>query len=471
MEKLITQATELFNSFLIENEAAIKNHNTENILISFVFDAGVINSNGKIDDYLKNSQISFYFEQSENQFKIFAVENILDITESGDGRFAITYKKLNGWKDKTVSNREKFAGKKIPLFVGGMKFMVEHAENEWKDFQDSTWFVPAIMFFNNGNDNLLVLNFLHNPKKPIEQLVNQFRIKLDNICRQKSNTPVSLPAINKIEGNSPKDKKKWKQMISEALDRIDERKIQKVVLARKVTLFLSAEPGFEGIINSFKKNYSGCSLFIFRKNNSTFFGATPETLGRFKGNIVEFDALAGSAPRGKNEKEDKEFERMLLSSEKDIAEHNFVVEHIKDSLSGFSNEIEIHNNLSIKKLSNIQHLHTFVTAKLENNFSMFNLLKGLYPTPAICGSPKDAALRVIKKSENFRRGLYSGIIGFFNFDNEGEFVVALRSAVSTGTKIVAYAGSGIVNNSDPGSEFSETELKLKPVMTLFKDEN
>jgi menaquinone-specific isochorismate synthase len=186
---------------------------------------------------------------------------------------------------------------------------------------------------------------------------------------------------------------------------------------------------------------------------------------------VEFDALAGSAPRGKNEKEDKEFEKMLLSSEKDIAEHNFVVEHIKVSLSGFSNEIEIHNNLSIKKLSNIQHLHTFVTAKLENNFSMFNLLKELYPTPAICGSPKDAALRVIKKSENFRRGLYSGIIGFFNFDNEGEFVVALRSAVSTGTKIVAYAGSGIVNNSDPGSEFSETELKLKPVMTLFKDEN
>ena len=471
MEKLITQSTELFNRFLIENESAIKNHSAEDLLISFVFDAGEIDSEGKVDAYLKNSKISFYFEQPEIQFKIFAVDEILDITESGDGRFAITDKKLKGWKDKIVSNRENFACAKIPLFVGGMKFMVEHPDNEWKDFQDSTWFVPAIMFFNNGNDNLLVLNFLHNPKKPVEQLVNHFKTKLENIFRQKSNSPASLPHIRKIAGDTPKDKKKWKGMIYEALERIEERKIQKVVLARKVTLFLSAEPGFEGIINSLKGNYPGCSIFIFRKNNSTFFGATPETLGRFKGNIVEFDALAGSAPRGKDEKEDNEFEKMLLSSEKDIAEHNFVVEHIKESLSGFSNEIEIHNGLSVKKLSNIQHLHTFITAKPENDFSIFNLLKELYPTPAICGSPKEAALHVIKKSETFRRGLYSGIIGFFNFDNEGEFVVALRSAISAGTKVVAYAGSGIVHNSDPGSEFSETELKLKPVMTLFKDEN
>ena len=101
--------------------------------------------------------------------------------------------------------------------------------------------------------------------------------------------------------------------------------------------------------------------------------------------------------------------------------------------------------------------------------SMMNLLKDLYPTPAICGFPKETALHFIKKSENYRRGLYSGIIGWFNLEENGEFVVALRSALAVNNKIIAFAGNGIVDDSNPETEFKETELKLKTILSLFND--
>jgi menaquinone-specific isochorismate synthase len=97
------------------------------------------------------------------------------------------------------------------------------------------------------------------------------------------------------------------------------------------------------------------------------------------------------------------------------------------------------------------------------------ILSELHPTPAVCGYPKETALNLIKKIENQRRGLYSGIIGWFNPNNEGEFAVAIRSAVTYGNKLIAYAGSGIVEGSEPDAEFEETEMKLKPILSLFNE--
>jgi len=97
------------------------------------------------------------------------------------------------------------------------------------------------------------------------------------------------------------------------------------------------------------------------------------------------------------------------------------------------------------------------------------LIKELYPTPAICGYPKDAALHLIKKSEVYYRGMYSGIIGWFNLEENGEFVVALRSALAVNNKITAFAGNGIVDDSNPETEYKETELKLKTILSLFNE--
>ncbi|MGE5438824.1 MAG: chorismate-binding protein, partial [Bacteroidota bacterium] len=102
---------------------------------------------------------------------------------------------------------------------------------------------------------------------------------------------------------------------------------------------------------------------------------------------------------------------------------------------------------------------------------IFAIMEGLHPTPAVCGVPQADAMNVIKKMEDYHRGMYAGIVGWFNFKKEGEFAVAIRSALLKGRKLYAFAGGGIVEGSDPAAEYKETELKLKPILALFDNEN
>ena len=159
---------------------------------------------------------------------------------------------------------------------------------------------------------------------------------------------------------------------------------------------------------------------------------------------------------------------LAFAGNKNINEHNFVVEHIKNNCSKFVINLTFDEHPSIKKLPNIQHLSTQIKCTLNDNVPPLTFIDKLFPTPAICGVPTERALQLIKKYENHQRGLYSGLIGWFNFDNEGEFVIAIRSALLIGKRIFAYAGCGIVQDSDPATEFEETELKLKPILSLFR---
>ena len=102
---------------------------------------------------------------------------------------------------------------------------------------------------------------------------------------------------------------------------------------------------------------------------------------------------------------------------------------------------------------------------------MHNVIDALHPTPAVCGVPCEVALKYIDQYEKHDRGLYSGVIGWFNFNNEAELAVGIRSALIKDNKLYAYSGCGIVNGSNPESEFEESELKLKPILNLFKYEN
>ena len=469
MEEFISRSANSFLKFLSENEGFLKKSKSSNLIISFALQDDKFKLTGKLDELLNISERSFYLEHPETEFTVIAIDEILNITENGDGRFAITDKKIKEWKDKVVKNHEIIKDKRVPLFIGAMKFTTEHSDSDWKDFNDSTWYVPKTIILRLGKKQFFIFNFLYSSNTSFTHLTDNLHSRLEHFYKIKETkiTP-NLPEIRKIDGDAPKDKKKWKQMINQALEAIGSGEINKIVLARKVDILLSEEMKFENVISQFRKDYNNCRLFVCHFNKSFFFGATPEVLGEFSNGKVEFDALAGSAPRGKDEKEDKEFAEKLLSSEKDKAEHSFVIEHIKNSLSSVCENITEKEKLSIKKLSNIQHLLTVISAELKSNSSIFSILKEIYPTPAICGSPQNEALHWIKNLENFKRGLYSGIIGWFNFENEGDFMIALRSALSYGKKLIAYAGGGIVQNSEADAEFNETELKLKPIMSLFK---
>ena len=471
MEDFISSSEISLRKFLSDSDKILKSRNGGSVLVSFALPFDNFNVNGFINHLAKYYERSIYFEKPSEDFLIAGLDEALVISENGEGRFAVTDKKIKEWKNSFISNWEDLPDKNIPLFLGGMKFTSEHNEDDWQDYNDSTWFVPELMILHKQNFKYLFFNFLlQNYSK--EQAIKKFRLKVEKLLKTNgSSENFSSPKITKSLGDSPKDKKKWKQLVSESLRRISENQIEKVVISRKVELQLSNEPDMKKIIENLRKDYPNCYLFLYHHGKSSFFGATPEKLAKFSNGCVEVDALAGSAHRGITEEEDIQIEKALLSDNKNLTEHNYVVEHIRNTISNLTEGFAIESHHSVKKLTNIQHIWSRISAKLSNKSSMMNILKELYPTPAICGFPKDAALHLIKKTEGYKRGLYSGIIGWFNFDDEGEFAVALRSALLTNNKLIAFAGGGIVQNSDPEAEYKETELKLKTIMSLFKDEN
>lgn len=452
-----------------QKEIILKN---QNVFAGFAFRREDVLSAEMIDQLIKSYERTFYYCSPNKSVQYICLDESNAIIEAGDTRFAITDKRVREMRSSFINNFHEYPGLTFPVFFGGMKFTSYSQGNEWDEFEDSAWFIPELLLIQKPGELYFVFYFQVSLGNSLGKLESKLRLKLEMIENCSSaNETINFPVLISEEGTSPKDKKKWKNKVSEALENILNGQFDKVVLSRKVELKLSGEVSNTKILKNFWQHYNDCYIFIYHHGQSTFFGATPELLAKFSEGRVSIDALAGSAKRGSSESEDDAISEKLLSDEKNLNEHNFVVESIKSSIANFSSEIKISKQLQIKKLENIQHIHSVIDAKLKNPNTMLLLLKELYPTSAICGTPRDAALSYIKKNEHYKRGLYSGIIGWFNFEVGGEFLVAIRSGLYTGNKVYAYAGCGIVENSDPEVEYNESVLKLKPVISLFTDEN
>ena len=144
-----------------------------------------------------------------------------------------------------------------------------------------------------------------------------------------------------------------------------------------------------------------------------------------------------------------------------------VVRALVEALSETCPRLHYSETPSLLKLGNIQHLCTPITGQLANGHTLLDLVERLHPTPAVGGRPREAALRLIREREGLDRGWYAGPVGWLNAEGEGEFAVALRSALLHGNTATLFAGCGIVADSDPVREYAESRLKLKPMLTAL----
>ena len=176
------------------------------------------------------------------------------------------------------------------------------------------------------------------------------------------------------------------------------------------------------------------------------------------------DALAGSAPRGLSAREDARLGSELLNSEKDRYEQKVVLDSICRRLEFLGTEIRLEKEPALKRLSNVQHLYNEVRGKLLEGTSLLDFVEQLHPSPAVGGSPRGRACERISHYEGFSRGLYAGPIGWVDSNLEGEFLVAIRSALIDGDTARLYAGVGIVKGSIQEKELQETNLKFKALL-------
>jgi isochorismate synthase len=256
----------------------------------------------------------------------------------------------------------------------------------------------------------------------------------------------------------------WEAAVASLLAEIESARAEKVVLAR--TMRLQAEGAID-VANALRRlapRYGSCTLFAFRRDGRCFLGATPERLLRVQDGVVNVDGLAGSISRGRDEAEDRELASKLLHDPKELHEHRVVVSAIEEALAPLCAGVEVAPTPRIVSYANVHHLYTPVSALALPGQDIFEFVERLHPTPATGGQPREAALELIAKYETFDRGWYAGPCGWVDAGGNGEFVVAIRSALVEGGEATLYAGCGIVAGSEPAREYDESIVKLRAML-------
>jgi menaquinone-specific isochorismate synthase len=245
---------------------------------------------------------------------------------------------------------------------------------------------------------------------------------------------------------------------------IDRGEFDKVVLAREVTVRANRPFSPEYLLGRLRQLHPSCLAFSV----DGILGASPELICRRSGAAVTSSPLAGTVGRSGDPEQDARLAAALLSSVKDRAEHSYVVDAIRDGLAPFSDRVNVPAAPHLLELRNVVHLATTITASLRSDQrpvpSCLELVAALHPTPAVGGVPRDAALTYLTRTEELDRDRYAGPIGYQQAGGDGEFWLAIRSAILDGASARLLAGVGIVEGSDPDSELAETQLKLQALL-------
>lgn len=262
------------------------------------------------------------------------------------------------------------------------------------------------------------------------------------------------------------DKRSWIENVERALTAIEQKQIEKVVLARACILELEETPDPFAITAALKQKAQGAFVFCIESPSSAFLGATPERLFARQGNTIVSEALAGTCRRGQTAEEDQRLQKILLNSQKENREFRFVEEYLKQTLTPICTAPLHFSPLTIHQTQNVQHLYCYCKGELKEKVSDETILNLLHPTPALCGTPKLKAYSLIQQLEPFERGLYTGVIGWAT-PEASEWAVGVRSCLIEGTRVTLFSGAGIVAGSNPILEWEELNQKLSLYQEIF----
>ncbi|MTD56958.1 isochorismate synthase [Amycolatopsis pithecellobii] len=242
--------------------------------------------------------------------------------------------------------------------------------------------------------------------------------------------------------------------------------LRKVVLARALDLEFDFDVPGQAILHNLATDKAGAYTYAAGlPNGRSLIGATPELLLSRVGGQVISHPHAGSMPRSADPVTDRENADILANSRKDHVEHAILTEAIVETLRPFCRRLDVPRSPSLVSTPTMWHLGTVVKGELaDRDVTALRLAAALHPTPAICGSPTEAARQLVGELEPFDRGYYAGAVGWMTPDGDGEWAVSIRCAEVAPRALRLYAGGGIVPASDPKAELDETSAKFQTLL-------
>jgi menaquinone-specific isochorismate synthase len=423
----------------------------------------------------KPDQLKCYFENRSNQEAIAAIDAIHFVKIEGSNRF----QKAQQFVQSTLANT--LPGGYLNLPFSGPHFFCSFTFFDKRQavnspFPSATIFLPRWQISRYQDTCIVVANVEINARENlgllVERLCNQIR-RISWYERRVSNVFEIAP--NKTIKQSTKNAERFQTSVTSALESIQASQLHKIVLANTIDVISPKPFNLVESLDTLRKRHPDCYIFsIGNGKGQNFIGASPERLLSIQNHQLVTDALAGSAPRGRTNREDATFAYRLLSSEKERREHQFVINFITERLSQLGLIPQMLPTPELLKLSNIQHLWTPIKAQILADIHPLEIVDKLHPTPAVAGVPTTLAQEQIRRYETFDRSLYAAPLGWVDYQGNCQFIVGIRSALIDSEKpsrllgntyrARLYAGAGIVAGSTPTKELAEVQLKLQALL-------
>lgn len=416
----------------------------------------------------------------EPSMEVTCLDNILKI-RTKDNEKVIETKKPQDYIKKIIEEHKSPRLEGLPTFTGGLvgyfaydfikyfepKLNLDACDDEKFNDIDLMLFDKVIAFDNLLNKIIVIVN-----------------VKTDNLKENYKNAQKELERIvGLIQNGKPYEIKKGR-LKSEFRTLFSKDEFCKIV--EKAKNYIKEGDIFQVVLsNRFDADYSGDLLntyrtlrtinpspymFYFGSNNLEIAGASPETLVKLEDNKLYTYPLAGTRKRGKDIKEDNLLEQELLQDEKELAEHNMLVDLGRNDIGKISKfgSVEVEKYMSVEKFSHVMHIASVVSGEIADDKGQLDAIGSILPAGTLSGAPKIRACEIINELEGNKRGIYGGAIGYIDFTGNLDTCIAIRIAYKKNNKVFVRVGAGIVYDSIPENEYMECINKSKAIMNSIK---
>ncbi len=275
--------------------------------------------------------------------------------------------------------------------------------------------------------------------------------------------PYAPPALH-VEAKSEFGEAAFKAAVEKAKQYIFDGDIMQVVLSQRMAQPFPAEP--LSLYRALRSVNPSPYMFYYDMGDHHVVGASPEILVRLEGDSVTVRPIAGTRPRGKSPQQDVALAEELLADPKELAEHLMLIDLGRNDIGRVAQNgtVNLTEKMIIERYSHVMHIVSNVEATLKQGLNAMDVLKATFPAGTVSGAAKVRAMEIIDELEPSKRGIYAGAVGYLGFNGDMDLAIALRTAVVKDNMLYAQAGAGIVADSNPDSEWTETQNKARAVL-------
>lgn len=304
------------------------------------------------------------------------------------------------------------------------------------------------------------------PDTAYDEAITKIEELLDRLRKPMSGNGHKTSTPNEIESNF--SKAEFETAVESAKEYIRAGDVIQVVLSQRFKTTVAAEP-FD-IYRALRSLNPSPYMYYLSYGDTKLIGSSPEILVTCEQGKVTNRPIAGTRPRGATEEEDQRLEAELLADEKERCEHIMLVDLGRNDVGRVCEYGSVHVDelMTIERYSHVMHIVSNVTGKLREDHDQFDVLRACFPAGTVSGAPKVRAMEIIEELEPTRRGTYAGAIGYFSYSGDMDTCITIRTILLQGSTAYIQAGAGIVADSDPATEYLETQNKARALVGAIR---